>query len=220
MMKLNVACCYYPTTVVFIDDNRSFLDNVLLGLNPNISACSFTDPTEAIKYLQGHMLASFSEKYLRSLRNDESLDEFDSNSVEHEYVDVDVFSIHKEIYNPNRFTTATVAVVDYTMPEMNGLELCKSLKGSPLKFILITGDATIEKAVEAFNEGLIHHFIPKNSCDFINKLQTIIRGLQKQQFEELSDIIIKSLSASRSIGLGDPVLVKFVTDFFETKQYG
>ena len=52
------------------------------------------------------------------------------------------------------------------MPEMNGLEICKILKGYPFKFILITGEATSEKAIEAFNSGLIHQFIPKGCSDF------------------------------------------------------
>ena len=215
MIKPNIACCYYPTTVVFIDDNQSFLDNVLLGLDANISTRSFIEPAEAIEYLQGHMLASFAKKYLRSLRGSENSDEFDFSNVEHGYVDVDVFSIHKEIYNPSRFATTIVVVVDYTMPEMNGLELCSVLKGYPFKFVLITGDATTEKAVEAFNEGLIHQFIPKSSNDFINKLQTIICSLQKQQFEEFSDVVIENLSAGNSIGLNDLLLVKFIKDFFE-----
>jgi len=200
---------------VFIDDNKSFLDNVLLELDANISALSFTEPAAAIEYLQGHMLAPFSEKYLRSLRNHKDSDEFDFNNVEHGYVDVDVFSIHKEIYDPNRFTKTIVVVVDYTMPEMNGLELCKILKDFPFKFILITGDATTEKAVEAFNEGLIHQFIQKSSSDFINKLQTIIGYLQEQQFKDFSNVIIKNLSAGLFLGLSDPLLVKFIKDFFK-----
>ena len=65
MVKPNIACCYYPTTVVFIDDNQSFLDNVLLGVDENINTYSFTEPTKAIEYLRNNMLAPFADKYLR-----------------------------------------------------------------------------------------------------------------------------------------------------------
>jgi len=215
MLKLSIACCYYPTTVVFIDDNKAFLENVLLGVDENISTCSFTEPTKAVEYLKKHTLVSFAEKHLRSLKDDENLEEFNYDNVEHGYIDVDVFNIHKEIYNKNRFNTVIVVVVDYTMPGMNGLDLCTVLKELPFKFVLITGDATLSNAIEAFNAGLIHQFIPKNDCEFIPKLQSIIYDMQKKQFEEYSDIIIKSLSTSLSTGLGDPLLLKFLKDFFK-----
>ncbi|CAL7964077.1 Two component response regulator [Gammaproteobacteria bacterium] len=215
MSNLNIACCYYPTTVAFIDDNKSFLDNILLEFDENINTCSFTEPTKAVECLKSHVLISFVDKYLKSLKNNEHLEEFDYNNIEHGYVDVDVFSIHKEIYDPNRFSKVVVVVVDYTMPGMNGLELCRVLREFPFKFVLITGDATLGKAVDAFNEGLIHQFIPKNDCDFTHKLQNIIYDLQEKQFEECSDIIVKSLSINKSVGLGDPLLINFLKGFFK-----
>ncbi|EKE01610.1 MAG: two component response regulator [uncultured bacterium] len=216
MSSTRIACCYYPTTVVFIDDSRSFLDNVSLEIDENISIVSFAEPKEAVEHLQKHTLDSFAEKYLRSLQDNESLEEFDCSNVEHSCVDVNVIDIHKEIYNPDRFNAVTVAVVDYTMPGMNGLELCKALKDQPIKFILITGYATVNNAIEAFNAGVIHQFIQKNDCDFTSKLHNAIYELQEKQFEEHSDIIIKSLLTNRhSVGLGDPLLIDFLKKFFK-----
>ncbi|HBS51798.1 MAG TPA: hypothetical protein DEA62_02260 [Coxiellaceae bacterium] len=215
MAKPRIACCYYPTTVVFIDDNRSFLDNVVLGFDESINTITFTEPTKAIGYLRDCALVSFTDKYLRSFKEDE---DFGCSNVEHSYVDVNVFNIHKEIYNPHRFDTVIVVVVDYTMPEMNGLELCRILKGLPFKFILITGDATLNSAIEAFNAGLIHKFIPKSCHDFTYKLQNVISELQEKQFEEFSDVIIKNLSTTQSAGLGDPLLIKFLKEFFKNNN--
>ena len=212
-MSINMACYYHPTTVAIIDDNKSFLDNILLALDANIRTRSFVEPAKAIEYLRKHSLASF-DKYLRTLKDSECMEEFNPNNIEHGYVDVDIFNIHKEMYNPERFATTIVVVVDYTMPEMNGIELCRELKDLPLKFILITGDATIGQAVAAFNEGLIHRFIPKGTDDFVNKVQNSIYALQKQQFEECSDIIIKNLSADRATGLEDPLLTNFIKEIF------
>ena len=63
--------------------------------------------------------------------------------------------IHKVIYDSKRFAMKTVVVVDYSMPNMNGLEVCKALEDLPLKFIMLTGKAEPETAIEAFNDGLI-----------------------------------------------------------------
>lgn len=215
MFKSNIACCYCPTTVVFIDDNKSFLDSVSLELDENISSYSFTEPAEAIKYIQKHALVPFADKYLKPLENEGHFEELDCNDVEHGYVAVDVFNIHKEIYNPNRFNAVVVVVIDYSMPKMNGLEICRTLSDLSLKFVLLTGEATSDKAVEAFNDGLIHRFIQKNSDDFINKLQHIIYDLQKKQFEELSAVIIKNLATNQGSGLNDLVLIRFLEDFFK-----
>lgn len=215
MHKQNISCCYYPTTAVFIDDSKSFLDNILLELDSNINAISFAEPAKAIEYLRSNFLPSFTNKYLRSLKNNEQFIEHEYSNVEHGYVDVDIFSIHKEIYNPCRFNAATVVVVDYAMPSMNGLELCKSLQGLPFKFVLVTGDVTLDKTIDAFNAGLIQQFILKSSNDFVGKLQNIIHTLQEKQFEEFSDTIIKNLSANRRAGLSDPLVVAFLKNFFK-----
>lgn len=218
MFKTSVACCGHPTTAVFVDDDKCFLDNVLLELDGNISARAFTGPTQAIEYLKNHALGSFVDRYLKSLKDVEEFEGFNSSSVEHGYIDIDIFSVHKEIYNPNRFSAVTVVVVDYTMPEMNGLEFCEFLKELPFKFVLLTGDATISKTIEAFNAGLIHQFIAKSSPDFINKLQNIIYELQEKQFVELSDIIIKNLAVSKAIGLRDPLFVEFLKNYFKENR--
>jgi len=217
-MLLKLACCYYPTSVVFIDDNRSFLDNILLGFDENINTISFTEPSKAIEYLKNHALISFTRNYLKSLKDNDSLEGFNVSNVEHGYVDVDILNIHRIIYNPRRFSTAIVVVVDYTMPEMNGIELCRSLKEFPFKFVLITGDATLNNAIEAFNAGLIHQFIPKSHSDFIIKLQNTIYNLQEKQFAESCSTIMKNLSITMPTNLSDPVLNDFIKEFFKKNR--
>lgn len=215
MGKSNVACCYYPTTVVFVDDSSSFLDNVILDLDEKISARSFSDPVESIGYLKNNALPMFSNEYLKPFNDLENIDWSSGSNVEHSYVDVDLFSIHKKVFDPKRFEHVTVVVVDYTMPGMSGLDLCRELKDYPFKFVMITGEATLDTAVQAFNEGLIDKFILKSDQDFTGKLNSAISELQKMKFEELSDTIIKNLIINNGSSLGDPIVSEFIKKFFE-----
>ncbi len=77
-------------------------------------------------------------------------------------------------------------VVDYLMPEMNGLELLKELRstGNDIPFIMLTGKGNEDVAVDALNQG----------ADFY-----VQKGTDpKDQFAELSRLITESVSQRRS----------------------
>ncbi len=214
-----IACYYYPTTVVFLDDKEDYLDSVLFELDANIKPKKFTHPKELIKYLKDiYERDRFIQQLLLSLKNKESDSENEYVNVEHSLIDVDVFGIHKKIYNANRFNEIIIVVIDYAMPTMNGLEVCKALEGKLFKFIMLTGQATPETAIEGFNEGLIHRFVRKEDHDFIGKLQSAIFELQIQHFQELSVPIIRALETSIISSLGDPVFAKFFNKFCQEKD--
>jgi PAS domain S-box-containing protein len=78
-------------------------------------------------------------------------------------------------------------VVDYQMPEINGLELLKIIRaqGNDIPFILFTGKGREDVAIEALNEG----------ADFY--LQK--GGDPRSQFVELVNLIRQSVERKRSI---------------------
>ncbi len=76
-------------------------------------------------------------------------------------IDLDIPAIHREIYNSKRFLENTVLVIDYAMPVMHGMEVCKELSHLPIKKLMLTGEADDKLAVQAFNQKLINKFIRK-----------------------------------------------------------
>lgn len=75
-----------------------------------------------------------------------------------------------------RFAMCHVCVVDFFMPGIDGLQVLSELMDWPGAKVLLTGQADERIAVGAFNRGLIHHYIPKQTTDIRTELiETLVR---------------------------------------------
>ncbi len=174
------AVCYHPTTVIFVDDNREFLQHVKKWLNHDEFAHrTFDHPKTALKFLtKTHHPHPFTERCVYQPNDDVPLDcsEFGIN----------IRKIHHEMHNPERFNEIGVIVVDYAMPGMNGIDFCTRLEGLPFKKIMLTGEADEHLAVSAFNNGVIDHFIRKDDANFYAVTNQAIREMQAAYFQSFS----------------------------------
>ena len=81
--------------------------------------------------------------------------------------------------SPNRYKLTKVCVVDYQMPQMDGLQTLDKLRGWPVIPVMMTG--SIENlAATAFSAGLIDQFVPKQSTDFRNRLVAAIEAFREK----------------------------------------
>jgi CheY-like chemotaxis protein len=127
-----MACCYFPTTVIMVDDKVEFLNSLQLKIAKSLPSKTFKDSTEALTFLQSiQKNTTFIDRCIVRPADDE---------INHRNIDVNISEIHKEIYNPNRFGEVSVLLVDYAMPGLNGAELCQQLKGHRYKIVLLTGE--------------------------------------------------------------------------------
>ncbi len=194
---------YYPTQVVLVDDDANFLDSVSLLLDRSINYRLFQSARQALEHVNRAM--AFSEVIKRSYSSYKT-GPYDSDTLTH----VDINALHKEIYNPDRFLMPSVVVIDYSMPEMSGLEYCVSLTNPYVKKILLTGRANTDLAVQAFNEGLIDQFINKNDPQLASKLNRSIANLQQQYFSRTFKILTDPVVASsQSRFLTNPAFIEF-----------
>lgn len=104
-------------------------------------------------------------------------------------VNINLGTIHNEVYNPQRFSEISVIVVDYAMPGMNGLEFCAQIKSSRVKKILLTGQADEKLAIQAFNDGLIDRYIQKSEPNITEQIIQGISELQQAYFNDISTLI-------------------------------
>jgi CheY-like chemotaxis protein len=207
---MNILPYNHPTTVFFVDDNANFLNGIDLNLDFDIARQCFSSARSALASLEATQKhPNLSSRYFCTLRNKAS----DTNMA------FSLNLIETEVSNLNRFKEVSVVVVDYDMPEMNGIEFCGKLKDSPVKKLMLTSivDKTIlEKAVE---EGIIDHFINKHSINLLKSLKKAINELQREYFNDIADKFINTLSLNVPAFMRDDKFKVFFYDLLENKGF-
>lgn len=205
MQRVSIPVCYFPSTVLFLDDNRDFLLNFVLQLDEGLAYRIFDNPGKALDYIHNkhHMLGVFNALHVRD----------EERAYAPGRLNAQLAPIQQEVYNPHRFTEISVVVLDYAMPSMNGLEFCRRIDNPNIKKILLTGQADEALAVEAFNEGLIHRYIKKSDFNAAELITNSIVELQFQYFQAMSDTIEQTLGFVSPHCLRDKRFVDFFTTF-------
>ncbi len=206
MQKYGIPACYYPTMVVFVDDSKDFLMNFSLQFDPSLAYQLYTSPHAALKVLNQQRVSHLDQKCFSQYA-----EAIGCPSTTHT-INVDISAIHREVYDPERFSEVSTVVVDFAMPDINGLEFCERLKDRPVKKILLTGQADAQTAINAFNDGIIDHFILKSDPHVIDKVNAAIAELQQRYFQEKSDFMVKALAIDSPNFLQDPVFFTFFNE--------
>jgi len=180
---------FFPTQVIMVDDDPDFLDGISLMLDKNLSYKLFQSASEALDYAnQSHKQVSLQERCYSNYKTGPQ----DSDSLSH----VDIGRLYEEIYNGDRFQTSSTVVVDYSMPEMNGLEFLMELKNPFIKKVLLTGQADTELAIKAFNKQLIDQYIDKHDPRLKQVLNSTISVFSEQYFRSSYKLITDPIIAS------------------------
>lgn len=203
---------HHPSLTVLIDDSDSFLRSLSFQLDPSLASKAFHDTRAAIDWLAGHSQDGAKGDPLHA-----SFDTY-PNSHEECSVAFDIAQIHRISFERTRFNTPSVLVVDYSMPQMNGVEVCEALRHLPCKKILFTGVADEKVAVDAFNRGLIDRYIKKSDDDALDRLEAEIVALQKEFFAARSHPLREMLTLHDYSFVGDQAFAALVQSL--ARQHG
>lgn len=193
---------YYPTTTVLVDDSQRFLQSFTLYLPDTAAYRCFTSAGEALAHINLQASRPHLEQRCFSWFRHSESSHGDTFSL-------DLSVIEQEINDPLRFSTASVLVVDYDMPEMNGLDLCRQLRDPHIKKVLLTGVADERIAVQAFNDGLIDRFLMKNDPDIASKIKHAIEDSQRQYFQQVSSMLQNTLALKSPEFLYNPAFADY-----------
>ena len=201
---MSLPIYHHPSLTVLIDDSNSFLKSLSFQLDPTLASKAFHDTRAAIDWLDGRGRDAAHDSKLSAT--------YDTYPNSHEQCNVafDIDQIHRISFERKRFMTPSVLVVDYSMPQMNGVQLCEALRHLPCKKILFTGVADEKVAVDAFNRGLIDRYIKKSDDDALDKLEAEIIALQREYFAARSDPLREMLALHNYTFVSDPAFSTLV----------
>ncbi|HVV69329.1 MAG TPA: response regulator [Gammaproteobacteria bacterium] len=172
---------YWPTDILIVDDNQSFLENFSSALDESASVIIFDNPHAALEALSKNNNVFEDLSSLATFVNSNEYD--DENPLKK----IDYSKLSNFIYQKQRFNNISIAIVDYTMPKMNGVEFCKKISNSRIKKIMLTGDASYEIAVKSLNHDIIDAFVPKDATHVFDEVNQYIKKMRLAYFSDISN---------------------------------
>lgn len=200
MKTSNLLPFYHPSSVILVDDSQRFLDSFTLLLAEQTAYRCFSSAKEALHFINDHNVQVPLDQRCFSFMGQQKQG---GGTLR-----LDLALIEQEISNPNRFRDISVVIVDFDMPEMNGLELCKVIRNRRIKKILLTGVGDEKVAVQAFNEGLIDRFLTKSDPEIARRINQTIHELQHRYFSDISSMIQSTLILKSPDFINDPVFAR------------
>jgi CheY-like chemotaxis protein len=186
---------YHPTTICFVDDNYSFLRSLSLDLPNSWSFISFLSPEEALAAVNApDTLSPLVDRCF-------SMDRSSPNTP---VIHFNLSALEQEIKLVERFRRISVLLVDYAMPNMDGLEFCAKVKNKHIQKALLTGVADEKTAVAAFNEGIIDRYIPKASLTSLNYVIPHVESLKQAYFTQYTARLSANLALNPPAFLTEP----------------
>jgi len=166
-MALTLPLFHRPGGVLFLDDDADYLDMLGMVIPAHWSVELYSRPTAFLKRMLGQPAeweadAQLQLQMIERWRQGQALIP-------------QVLTYWRE--QTQRFELAKTCVVDYAMPGMDGLSVLNTLLDWPGSRVLLTGQADEQIAIQAFNNGLIDQFVPKQSPDITRLLLSVMHRL-------------------------------------------
>jgi CheY-like chemotaxis protein len=117
--------------------------------------------------------------------------------------------------HPQRHRLAKTCVIDYAMPGTNGLQVLETLIDWPGSRVLLTGQADEQVAVQAFNQGLIDQFVPKQARDITRLLTGALRKLGQAAHPRVNTLWRATLRPAQQSILQMPSVAQALQAFTE-----
>jgi len=207
---------YHPTSILVLDDDPLFLESLDFQFSEEVSCQTFTRPDAALEHLRAQ--ADQHPNFGRYFRDVSEMHPGKTSRFGDLVLKLQLSELQSIIDDRAREQRVSVAIVDYDMPKMTGVEFSRAIRDLPVKIILLTGKAGLETAIGAFNEGVIDCFLQKQDAGVTYALRREIKRLQNQYFAEVSAPIQSALALQKPTFLDDPAFIELFRDLSEKHE--
>lgn len=194
---------YFPTTLVCVDDTQLALEGYKHLFADHFKCLFFHDADSAQKFFDKYDSPLDKINFLSKVTDFES-ERFNTQSV----IQLDIAQIIDLAKSKSKYNEVSVLLSDYYMlPGINGLDLCKALKGYKFKKMLLTENQTYETAREALNSDAISYFA--NKTDPVLQIKEAVQDLATSFFCDFTNDFRRHLETNSSSPLSDSVFVTY-----------
>lgn len=194
----------FPTTLACVDDNALFLRYLTAQLEKTHAVEVFDSPRACETFFKTYTEKTSKEEFLHHVAEGELYDTMDHASVDLNFSKL--VDLHKKAHKTEEIS---VLIVDFDMPEINGIDLCSSLKKFPMKKILLTGTLELKQAIKALNDNVIDCYINKDNPELMQEIRSYVDILSQHYFIEKTHGLLNHLETHKKLHLSDEVFANF-----------
>lgn len=182
----SVPIFYWPTSIFLVDDDESFLNSFQQSLATVFRVKASTRPMEGINVVNNQSKLIALEDFAKVSDDEDNIDDKINVIKSH------LGEIVKQKDDEKKYDIISVVIMDYNLPQNNGLFYIKNIENNLVRKILLTGYAKPQEIIEAFNNGLIHKYISKDDDNVVDNVFHTIMKLQTKYFETWSESLINN----------------------------
>jgi CheY-like chemotaxis protein len=190
---------FHPSSVVFVDDSADFLTGLQGVFRDRELNRFFTEPRAALDFM---LSQSRGVPQARIAGADYSqVEKGGANAFGRDALTDDT-----------RFEEVAAVVVDYEMPDIDGIRFLSSINDAACTRVLLTGAAGDRQAINAFNAGLIDFYLRKSDAAMPEKLASMLAKAKRKHCQLRGCIGVHDVGATYC----DPRVVRLLEDWLET----
>ena len=202
---------FHPTTLLVLDDDPYYVESFKFHFGDQFPCVSYTQPERAIEHIlsQAGQVPTFDAIGASLSPTLGGSKEGCSNATGH---------VLGMVGDSNRFRRVSVLVVDYDMPAMTGVQVCRALHHLPVRKLLLTGKAGVDTAISAFNEGVIDTFLTKHDPEIEKTLPRQVLRLQDEFFKSTTDGLAAHLGGGDIPFLTDEAVIDAIESLIKSRN--
>lgn len=197
---MSLLLFHCPGSIAFLDDDVDYLQMLALMLPDVWNVRLFSRPADCLAHLQPEVAQWEADTWTQQ----QIIDRWRQGATPLLPQVLAYWAEHAH----TRYAMTQACVADYSMPDMNGLQVLAELRDWPGLRVLLTGQADEQMAVQAFNRALIDQFLPKQAADVSERLVAMLRNMPANASTRSSQMWRSTLNPAQHAQLRVPAVAR------------